>query len=224
MLKNLEQFSVSNHTKEMASIQKVDISPKMLIVVDINPGGSMLSFSQSQHHIPFSCFMRRSRTCLFLLVLLCCFELSFARELTARSFCDGFGGNVGVNGNIGGSMNDDAIMLLLLSSTSTTIYCVSIEEKRENRRTSLNLEHYSETNFAKLMEEGAKGGGEHLGALGVLMGCPPEAQTDFSQTIQDHFSDLFQAESPTREQQFLNHLSQLIQDHSTLKSDCFSTL
>ncbi len=165
--------------------------------------------------------MRPYRAYFFVLMTVLMLHLQFPADLYAGNICDGLGNSrVGGHVHFGTPPKDDLVFLLLLSSTSTTIYCITHNEEREKRRYSLNLENYSETNFAQLMEEGAKGGGEHLIALSALMGCPPKVQRQFFSAIQENYKELFSAKSTIKAETFLPQLTQLIQDNPTLFLHC----
>lgn len=114
---------------------------------------------------------------------------------------------------------DELLLLLLFSSTSTTIYCIS-EENERRKRHSKNLEEYTTTNYAKLMEEGAKGEGEHLFALTQLFGCNSTVKDRFFELVQSQFEQLFSDETENEKNTFAEKMATTINNDQILSTNC----
>lgn len=54
------------------------------------------------------------------------------------------------------------------------------------------MEIYLEDTLVQVDEESAQGQGTHLAALALLAGCPAETTPIFSETLQSHYSSIFQ--------------------------------
>ncbi len=70
----------------------------------------------------------------------------------------------------------------------------------------------------QLQEEAAAGSGEHLAALGAVVGCPTEAQPEFMLTTQQNYDALFASEHS--ELEFLHAVKAQVRQNSALASQC----
>ena len=73
--------------------------------------------------------------------------------------------------------------------------------------------------YHSLMEETARGNGEHLAALARLLGCPIKVHPQFFQVSHHHFDHLFQS-PPDKIDHFLRTLKQQISKSPVLKAGC----
>jgi hypothetical protein len=80
--------------------------------------------------------------------------------------------------------------------TSGTSNCVDSEDV-----SSVDQEAFMKVNYGAIAKEGAEGKGEHLMAMGVLLGCEASAHPQLFATIQQNHDQIF---TPTR-----NHLQAL---------------
>jgi len=153
-------------------------------------------------------------------------DLVFARS---RGICGGYGGpHINVHAHTGrrhsGGRGDDLVFLLMLSSTSTTIYCISIADdeydERNTRRSRRN--RYSYINYDRLKEQGARGRGEYLTALSFSLGCPATAGDEFAEAVQKNYATLFKKSPEFQGDLFLTQLDQIISDNPRLRAQCTS--
>ena len=154
-------------------------------------------------------------------------EEGFARS---RGICGGYGGpHVNVHAHTGrrhggGGRGDELVMLLMLSSTSTTIYCISMADDEydeyDTRRSRRN--RYSQINYDRLKEQGARGQGEYLTALSFSLGCPASVGNEFAESVQKHYATLFKGSPDFQSEHFLTQLDQIISDNPRLRAQCTS--
>lgn len=152
------------------------------------------------------------------------FLLVTAGDLAAysRGICRGYGGGVHVRVYAGPryhSRNDDLIILFMLSSTSTSIYCISIADEEEGWQSS-GHRRYSLINYDRLKEEGARGRGEHLVALSYFLGCPADVGGDFAVSVQKNYRTLFTPSRDFQADRFMNRLKVMVLSDPILRSRC----
>jgi|GEM_PF-2894294 len=165
--------------------------------------------------------VKKSIGILILSLILCGSASSVAAY--SRGICSGYGtGRVHVHVNAGYRSNqrgNDLIFLLMISSTSTSIYCISVADDEDdwdsNRRN-----RYSYINYERLKEEGARGRGEYLAALSFYMGCPATAADEFGASVQQHYNQLFRSAAEFEAPVFMNRLDQLISGNQKLRAQC----
>ncbi|MCP4749549.1 MAG: DUF3015 domain-containing protein [Proteobacteria bacterium] len=155
---------------------------------------------------------------IFLGLLLCMGEPAYSRSLCSGLYV---GGNIRMPAGSGGR-GDELAALFLISTTSTTIYCISFDsEQRQAANTdSQRRWRYSFRNFPSLREEGAKGKGEHLNALAALYGCPSHTRADFAAEIQSHYRILFEDSSEREKERLVPKLDRMILGNQELKEKC----
>jgi len=167
--------------------------------------------------------LSKKKVVIFFIFLL--FIFAEGAALSARGICSSRGGgHVNVHyGNYGrGGNMDDLMMLFMLSSTSTTIYCISFDDDSiwydsKNRRRS----QYSQLNYDQLKEDGARGKGEHLAVLSRFLGCPASSQQHFSSLVQKNYRNLFAAEKKSHSnKELILRLEVMIQKDATLNETC----
>lgn len=162
-------------------------------------------------------------TLILLLILIGTFDSAYAYS---RGICSGYGtGRVHLHVSAGRRHNrggDDIILLFMLSSTSTSIYCISIADEADDegrlRRSRRN--RYSDINYDRLKEEGARGQGEYLAALSFSLGCPAAISDEFAASVQKNYSVLFKNPAEFQRDAFMSRLDQLISNNPNLRSQC----
>ncbi|NQU65092.1 MAG: DUF3015 family protein, partial [SAR324 cluster bacterium] len=146
----------------------------------------------------------------------------------SRGVCGGYGSprvylhvNAGPRHNRGGD-GDKLILFFMLSSTSTSIYCISMADEEEDWNSSRRNRNnrYSYINYDRLQEESARGQGEYLAALSYALGCPAEVTTEFAASVQKNYLTLFKKSPEFQGETFMSHLDQLISDNPKLQSLC----
>lgn len=142
---------------------------------------------------------------------------------SARGICRGFGGGrVHLHLHAGPRYNrrgDDLVFLLMLSSTSTSIYCISIADEDDSWNRSPRR-RYSMINYERLKEEGARGRGEYIAALSFYMGCPADVTEEFAASVQANYQGLFRPPVEFKIDPFLERLGQIISDNPKLSRSC----
>ena len=148
----------------------------------------------------------------------------------SRGICSGYGRgphvslhvSPGRRHNRGGG--DDIIFLFMLSSTSTTIYCISIaddvDDGYDTRRRRRN--RYSYINYDRLKEEGARGRGEYLTALSYAIGCSAAMADEFAMSVQKNYTALFKNSAEFQSEPFMAQLDQIISENPNLRAQCAS--
>ncbi len=147
----------------------------------------------------------------------------------SRGICSGFGGGPHVRVHVSSgrrynSGNDDLVVLLMLSSTSTSIYCISIaDDGYDNRGSSRSRRNrYSYINYDRLKEEGARGRGEYLAALSYSLGCSTAMVDEFAMSVQKNYTTLFKKTAKFQAEAFMAQLDQIISDNPNLRAQCTS--
>ncbi len=143
----------------------------------------------------------------------------------SRGICSGYGsGYTHVHVSPGrryDRQSNDLIVLMMLSSTSTTIYCISIADREEDwDRPRRDRSRYSLINYDRLREEGARGRGEYLTALSFYMGCPATATQKFAGSVQRKYSQLFLPPQEFRPDTFMAKLEGIISENPVLRTQC----
>lgn len=169
-----------------------------------------------------------NRVICFILATIFCLGLSLVVDIEAYSsgICSGAGpGRIQYHMQVGGRrsrQHDDFVALLLLSSTSTTIYCMTLADEEENWRSSRYQQkrRFSALNYESLQEESAKGRGEYLTALAYFFGCTDSSISQFSAAIQADYNQLFPTSPNPDIETFMLKLDDMIQQNVTLKKEC----
>ena len=146
----------------------------------------------------------------------------------SRGICSSRGPSVHfhVHGRYRGthSQNDDLFFLFMLSSTSTTIYCLTLADEEEGWRQKRyrDRRRYSSINFKYIQEQSAQGKGEYLASLAHLHGCDDQSIKPFSKTLQTNYKTLFPGTGKTESNPdlFLKRLHKIIQDTPVLGESC----
>ena len=143
----------------------------------------------------------------------------------SRSICSGYGsGYTHVHVSPGrryDRQSNDLIFLVMLSSTSTTIYCISIADREEDwGRSRRGRSRYSLINYDRLREEGARGRGEYLSALSFYMGCPSSVTDEFADAMQRQYSRLFRPPQEFKPDTFMAELEGIISENPALRAQC----
>jgi len=170
----------------------------------------------------------KSATIKFLFGL--CLGLTLSQDLAAyaRSICDSGGsGRVHFHVHVGyryDRRGDEMLMLFMLSSTSTTTYCLSIADEEQDRYRSARSERrrYSYLNYEAIREDVARGGGEHLNTLARLLGCPTERIPGVAQLTQKNYRLLFRETSEEAAEQLIPRIGELVGQDPDLKEACRS--
>ncbi len=147
----------------------------------------------------------------------------------SRGMCGGYGRGPHVNLHVssggrhrGGGRGDDIIILFMLSSTSTSIYCISFaddaDDERGTNRSRRN--RYSFINYDRLKEEGARGRGEYLTALSFALGCSAAMTDEFAIAVQQNYATLFQKPAGFQSDGFMTQLDRIISENPNLRARC----
>jgi hypothetical protein len=79
--------------------------------------------------------------------------------------------------------------------------------------------HYADANYEQLRVEMAQGSGEYLTSFAAVLGCSPEAYSDFSAMIQSQYPNVFNSETKNPKV-LLNDVKIRIQKNQKLSKNC----
>jgi len=96
--------------------------------------------------------------------------------------------------------------------TSGTSNCV-----QNGGMAQVDQEAFMKVNYGAIQKEAAEGKGEHLAALGVLLGCSSESRDTLFATIQAHHGQIFVEADPNRA---LSGVKQAVRTQPALAASC----
>ena len=102
-----------------------------------------------------------------------------------------------------------------IGMTSGTSNCAKHSIVKNERA----ADYFMEANIHTVMVEMAQGGGEHLGALAMAMGCDVGAASAFDSVTQAHYSEIFSSENSSAADA-LQNLRSVVRSDSQLRNRC----